>query len=240
MGEFFQQIWPYLLSGISGGGISLFFVWLFKEALISRLKLSLEKQALEHKHQLDALQERMKVDLQRDLLLQQSLFKERFNVFPELHLKLLTAHGQVDQLAGFSYAPDWPKYSDAEVLKAFEDRNPDSNKIQAILTTRTTDSGKGNKELGDYYRALDFRDARHAVQEAKNCALKNSLFMKPELFESSWKAAVELSHALVSLSLVRDLPNGYKDAKEHIKTAVDEMEKVKASLRQELGVIAIS
>ena len=202
------------------------------------MKLTLQQELQKSKHELDVTKERISIELQRDMVIHQSLCREKFEILPQLHANLLKAHGLVSSLSGLSYAPDWTRMGDTQVEKLFESRSGDSSRVREILNNRTQSSSQGNRELGDYYRNLDFRDARIAVQEAKNFVLKNSLFMSSELYDLSWSAAVDLSWALGSLeSPVGGTGSVYKDAREYEKSAFDKMEKSKQLIQKELGVV---
>lgn len=230
-------ILDHLLSGFIGGSVPLLAIWIFKEAILAKLNLSVGKAVAEHKHQLDIFQEHLKIGLQKDFLVQQSLCGEKFSIYPEVYKKIIIAQGSVSPLAGISYDHDWSSLSDEEVRRIFLKREVDEAKISMILSTRANQPAQGADQLASLARDLNVKDAYRSIQEAKNEVLKNALFMKEPLFDSAWKACVELSHAMVSLKMIQYIPGGIKDVADHMKAAENEIANIKILFRRELGVV---
>jgi hypothetical protein len=181
----------------------------------------LETAVARYKGDLDREAERLRFELQREMLKAQLGTNRVYEIAPKLLVKVKKAYGAVSSVMGLSFAPDWREYDRQDLERAFENRDIFpvpllSRQRQNLLENWGSDSLGLAREAREEVSTLYFRQqvgkARMLALRAHNYAVLYAVFLPADLAKFATDTTSELLGVNIDaeMTLVRHHGDGLK------------------------------
>ena len=213
------------------------FMFLFKEAIKSMLKKTVEADLARVTHELDVKKEIIKNELNRDAYKAQLMLNNVHAIYPELAAKLEHAFGAVSGLQGFSFAINFEQYQADDIKTYLASHRLPKGKHDELIVAIDRDRTTGIKSLKDTLREVEISEARHCCAEAQNYRVIKAIYCSDQVLQTFddcykivWSAWVDLDVGRIDPSLWQKGSNTIR------KEAPDKMDAFRKAVRAELRI----
>jgi hypothetical protein len=223
-----MEIIRTLLAGVAGGGLVAFFAWLLRESIKAALQRDLTAQA-----------ERLKYELQREMLKAQLSTEQLHLIYPKLAGKLRRAEGAVGDLQGIRFAPSYEGYDVSDFEAVLKDLRLPGAERARLLAALERDRGQGVRELEKTVRRVEKEKARVVVNTAQNFIILKALYLSSAVKEGSFAATKTLWDAWVDLDISAQAAGAegaeyFTRARQELASAAEQIKAVENLMQQEL------
>lgn len=199
-----MPVWLTSVLAVVGGGATIVALgkWVIERTTAHYFELRLAG----YRSDLDRQAERLKHDLQREMIKAELGMNKAYEVAPKLLVKIKRAHGALVSVLGLSSMPDWGEYSRDDLESALDDRNLFpvrllSSRRDAILLTWDASSIDAKEQVRDLYFGQRVTSAGNLAQRAHNYAVMSSVLLPADLAA----AATETTILLVKTAFAADM-----------------------------------
>ena len=162
-------------------GTTGLFVALLKDTVQNLLARQANKELENQKHELGRITERLKFDLQSEMLKAQISAAQIHEVYPKLLEEIRMAEGALGPFIGAYGVPSWEGCGRPDFERVLSEQKVPSKTQEAILTTLDRDPLAGIKRLEEVLRDLERGRARLQINQAQNYRILKALYLSPEV-----------------------------------------------------------
>ena len=177
--------WVEVLSSsgftLAGAGIIGFFL---NEKIRTSLTVQMQRDLNKQKQELDLLTEKIKFELQREMIKVQLYNQSSQLIYPEMYKKILIAHGSVIGLMGLKRVPDYKKYETDDVRELLTKRSVPNSSIEEIVRKYSISRAAGVEALEKLIRLIELDEAQNEFAEVKDFWLINELYLDDEISDT--------------------------------------------------------
>jgi len=192
--------WTTILTSVfsSAGTVGLI-GYFFRHAFEAKIKVIAEHEINDHKHALDLHGDRIRHDLQRDMLQAQITIGQKHKIYAELYLLLMHAEGAVANLRGLRTEATYEEFSPEEFEDYLKSKEVKSEKRNEIATAFRDRKAKGVDLWRKYKGLMEKHAAQKKIADAKNVWLLNELYISDKVSKAVQDVTTKLSVRLISI-----------------------------------------
>ena len=147
----------------------------------SKIRVIAEREINEHKHGLDLHGDKIRHDLQRDMLQAQITTDQKHKIYADLYSLLMHAEGSVSMLMGLRSVLTYEEFSIEEFEKHLQSEGVMTEKRNEIVIAFRERKSKGVNLWRKYKRMMEMHAAQAKIAEAKNYWIVNELYISDKV-----------------------------------------------------------
>ncbi len=220
-------------------------IWHFVRRFVDH---RLETKLAGYKGELEREAERLRFELQREMLKAQLGTSRMYEIAPRLLVKLKRAYGAMSSVIGLSFSPPWREYSRSEMERALDDRkvfpSPLLSRVKdEILQDWDSTSPGLARSARDEVQRIYFRQkvakAGFMAARAHNHAVLNAVFLPADLaaYATDTTVALNRAHVDVEMALV-ERAGGAREAHKNLQAIGARIEELERLIRAALAPAA--
>lgn len=232
-----QNLQQYLFGGIALPALvcsAAFF--LLRKYFSRRIEYDFAKRLAHFKYELDSAAEQSRFDYHRRLQDFNLYTCKKHEAYIELHRLLLRADGSVSGLVGVRQELTYEEFDRGDIERVLRDRQIPNGKIEEILQQWDDNPKTAVENMTEYFRVLEFQQARRAISDAQNYFWLNNLYLSDALcteVRRTLKKLIELRAHYEYPQPTQEFPKKV----EHIRSECDNLiNAIIAVMKSELSV----